>query len=347
MYELENNLLYWFAEFAIRLALFAIFQFFAVSFVVNVAHLKVTLPVRYIVLISGQIFLIWTGYFAFDPQTHVLGSVFASASVGFISPLRALAYLHQVHTKPSNKQPSRVDMVRIAIPASGGESTCAAKKFETTWTQAGRGILFLITTGACRSLLRDSIALGGIPMDIMVLIVVWGALNAFLNLTSALSSAFGVKNTCPFAHPFFAPSQATFWAGRWNAPVSDALRAGIFTPLVHAGISRSIAIAICFIVSAFAHDILLLYVGVHESRTDWTLFFFCAGVSTLIEKNIPIFQRFPTFQRISGIVVLFALFHFLFAPLTVQTGVALKFVNELSCVEIACRKVFRNLFVKL
>lgn len=341
MYEFEQNFLLWSAELILRLALLGTFQFCAASFAVNVAHLKVSLPLRYIILICGQIVLIWTGSFLFDPRTHILGSTFAAASIAFISPLHALAYLHQTHTELIDEL--RVAKLRIAIPAAAGKSTHGSRQTENPWTQIRRGLLFMVTTGACRSLLRDSIVVGGILMDLMLLIIVWGAINALLNLTSALLGAFGVGTTRPFARPFFASSQAAFWAGRWNAPVADAIRTGVFIPLLHAGVSRSTAIAICFITSAIAHEFLLLYVGVRESPGDWTLFFVCAGVATLIEKKFFVFKRYQSFRRIFGAFVLLTLFHFLFVPVVIRNGLAIKIVNELSCVEVMFHKVFRNL----
>lgn len=341
--------------------------------------------VVYGILLSGLMILQVAAYNTFDARTHVVGAVVAGLSMGFVTPLEAVALVHRerecrrrrkvalaemvagktkvegeagLGTDGANEKKRSVEakakassglalepvsaweaVVQVAVPATRSPP----RPPERASLQAVRGALLLAAGGACRPLLPLAIAHGGLALDILAAFVVYAGAWGSLSVTSAMRALLvGRASGESFRGPFLSPSMASFWGGRWNAPVSDALREGIAIPLRRRGVPRSAAVLACFAISGVAHEGILRFAGIVDSRGEWAAFFLLAGLATAAESRFASLRRVPLARRAVAVPTLAGLFHYFFVPVAVRTGLAKAGLDGLAAGYIFAGAVLRR-----
>lgn len=320
-------------------------------FVLIVTRYRTSLPTQYtFVLFICAVFGILSAM-VIDNRTHLPCAIMAGLTFGFVTPLKAFAFIDQFRDmsksnpnldvrQPSQKYTSSTGIavaLRIAIPASSQLYPPDPVK-----NQILRALFYLTAASLLSEWYDQALSHGGVIVDLYALTAVtWGAYGA-LNLSSALLGAFGHHSARPFRSPFTSPSMAHFWAGRWNAPVSDSLRFGVYEPLIRNGVPRTISTIACFIISGFSHEILLLSAGVRSSKGEWLLFFTLSGVLVVVERYV--YSRLRGMRLLKwsiSAVTLCLLFHKFFVPVTLRTGLAKNGVRSL-----AAGRRFASILVK-
>lgn len=342
MYDVEQTPILWLLELLAALCTMFVLQLVCGAIVLIVIRYRAPLSVQYALVLFTCTLLGILSTTVVDRKTHLSCAIMSGLSFGFVTPLRAFAHIHQYKVLAESnpdlqvKQSSNwfvpstgMDVVlHIAIPASFPSSLNPpdASKY-----QLRRAIIYLTAASLTYEVYDQIISHGGLLVDLYALTVVtWGACG-MLNLSSALLGSFGQRSARPFRSPLTSPSITQFWAGRWNAPVSDSLRFGVYDPLLKAGVSRATSTIVCFLISGISHEIILLYAGVRTSKGEWLTFFTLSGVATIVERYLysKIHGMRPV-KRILSTVVLFSLFHIFFVPVTLRTGLAKEGVRSLA-----------------
>ena len=325
MYILEDEPFLWFGEFIIGLALLFLTQLSCGMVTVLVIHSRLQHSHKLIVALGSIATLSIFSYRIFDVTTHFIGCIVGAVAMVFTTPLQAVACIERSASQ-KHKMCARDVVLRVAIPAALPSKYHAN---ERPSVQAVRGAVYLAVGGSMSEYFAVSIRIGGLVADCMaVCLMVCGAAGA-LNIMSAVLGMFGILSPSPFRYPFLSTSLARFWGGNWNAPVSDALRVGLFKPLVRRGVHTGVATMACFLISGVAHELILLYCRINGSKGEWFFFFVIAGCMTVLEKAVE--DYIPrrgkwTFCFISICIP----FHSLFVPISIRTGLAAAGVHAIS-----------------
>lgn len=320
MYDVDEDPLSWALEFVICQIVVFILQLIAGILTVKISNTNLTIFQKYICLSLCLLFISYLSYLTFDPNTHLMGSMIAGLSLAFITPLQASSYIHQTHNSPYTKLKYEA-IIRIAIPAADPTPT---RKPQNPVTQFIKGCLFFtamvpFTPIASRVIEMDIKLLTTLTAFIALRLMADGALN----LISCVRGFLGVSASDPFNSPLNSTSQSSFWAFRWNTPVSQALRDGIAIPLIHnLGLHPGIANYACFLASGASHEFILWFAGIYGSKGEWFLFFVMAGFTTALEKLFLSGAKFKFWKMVFGWFAIVLLFHTLFVPVTVRTGLA-------------------------
>lgn len=243
-----------------------------------------------------------------------------AVSMLFTTPLQAAAWVQRKASSSSEEANNMEIILRIAIPASLPNPKYPS---ESPAVQTLRGIIYISMASMLRHQFARVLSEDGILRDALGLFFVIANTTGALNLTSAILGLLGVRSPSPFRAPLLSPSMASFWSGRWNAPVSDSLRIGIYEPLckLH-GWSKASATMACFIISGVCHEAILVYCGVYDSQGEWFLFFTLSGLAILVEKKLHFYITSKLVRYVTGVAFLSVLFHFLFIPVAIRTGFA-------------------------
>lgn len=320
MHEINEQPVLWIAEFARGLCALVLINIFSGIWTVRVIHSELSPYSKLPVCLIGFAFLNALAFHCFDPKTHLIGSCVSAVSLGFTAPLQAAAWLLRKVANPSEPTSDREIILRIAIPAA---SPSVRHPAESPYTQVLRGTIYLYLGISSIHLFDEYLRIGGVRLDIISMFLLATCATATLNFSSAALGLFGFPSPPPFRCPVLSPTLAQFWAGRWNAPVSDSLRVAIYDPLrkIH-GWSKPAACMACFFVSGVAHELVLLYCGVHDSHGEWFCFFMLSGASILLESKVHAIVASPLLRWAFAVGAFFTLFHCLFVPVAVRTGYA-------------------------
>lgn len=320
MHELEENPVLWFADLGRGLLALFLLQLLTGYWTVSIIRSSLSKSAKLPVCLAGITFLTLLSSTIFHPSTHLLGCMIGAVSMVFTSPLQAAAWVQRKTSSPSEKTSDIEIILRIAIPASLPNPKYP---LESPSVQLLRGISYISVAALSRRHVARAVDEGGLFVDAFGLFFVLSSTTGTLNFTSAVLGAFGVRSPSPFRAPLLSPSVGSFWSGRWNAPVSDSLRIGVYEPLrrLH-GWSRASATLACFIVSGVCHEIILIYCGVYDSRGEWFCFFMLCGLATVLEKKVHQYITGRWAQYVGGVVCLSVLFHVFFAPVALRTGFA-------------------------
>lgn len=353
MYDVEQTPILWLLELLAALCVMFVLQLMCGATVLILIRYRAPLSVQYALVLLTCTLLGLLSATVVDRKTHLSCAIMSGLSFGFVTPLRAFAHIHQhkvlAESNPNLPTKQSLDwfvhstgrdaVLRIAIPASFPSSLYPpdAPKY-----QLRRAVIYLAAASLSNEVYNQIISRGGFLVDIYALTVMtWSAYGA-LNLSSALLGGFGQGSTRPFRNPFTSPSMTHFWAGRWNAPVSESLRFGVYDPLLKAGVSRASATVVCFLISGISHEIILLYAGVWTSKGEWLAFFTLSGIATIVEKYLySKIHGMPLVKWILSAMALFSLFHIFFVPVTVRTGLGEEGVRSL-----AAGRIFLTVVVK-
>lgn len=352
MSDLHATPVAWLLDNARGYALLHALQLVVVLWVRHLRYAAALSPSQRVVayLVSAPLFLAVSATL-FDARTHVLGSIAARVVFVFTGPLHAVSYLlhiappsaSSVISRRAPKPPStkpfpftfRQTFVRLTYPAPCRPST--PERYRPRALLLYGAALYVGAALFAPAFLAHSAA-HPFALHVATLIVLFVIVAA---LTSIIAALRGVPFP-PFHTPFIAPTQAAFWAGRWNAPISSALRAGVFTPLSHAGTHRAVSVLACFLVSAVAHELLLPAADVPygASRGHWFAFFLVAGAATAAEKYITRQSRHnnvvipPIVFRVVGTVFLTSATYLLFTPVLIRYEVLPRILKEMDWVTV-------------
>lgn len=175
-----------------------------------------------------------------------------------------------------------------------------------------------------------------------MMILVTFATSGFATIsTSIFGLITGIPIRDAFFYPWLAPSLASFWAYRWNAPIASALRSGVFEP-VHAylGFPKIVCVLASFCLSGAAHVLILCFAQIQTGRLQWFLFFFIHGIAVCVER-IVVEANVVTalYRRILSLIFMFCTLSFLFfAPLS-ENKIALRLLLELATGARLCSEV--------
>lgn len=321
MYDIESEPVLWLSEFIQGLLQLVCVNIFTGFFTVFMMHTTlIPSPHKLPFLLSIVFLLAYLSSHIFDPKTHIIGSIIGSVSMTFTVPLQSAAWLQRYLSNPSLPVSNPEVILRVAVPAA-----LPSKRHppEHPLRQFFRGAMYLALSARLGFMFDHLIRVGGFRLTLLGMCYVWISATGALNLTSAALGALGFPSPSPFRNPVFSPSLAHFWAGRWNAPVSDALRTAIYEPLRKGrGWSPAWSAMMCFVISAIAHEVVLLYCGVRNSRGEWLAFFVLSGVLVLVEKKLHTVLKAEVLRRLFTILSFGFMFHWLFLPVTVRTGFA-------------------------
>lgn len=342
MYSIDEFPFFWIVELSVGLVLLFALQVLFGSIAWFIARISLPLSIRYALVVIACTLLGSLAFFVFDPHTHLVPAIIAAVSFGFVTPLQAFAHVYRAHcasiAHPIMMSSSDVKwntptaftavVLRIAIPSSIPSSLNPPEPPAYHFRRA----LFNITIVSMLPQYFDAItAKGGIVTDLYGLLVLLCGANGALSATSGVLGLLGEQSPCPFRSPLTSTTMARFWSGKWNAPVSDGLRMGIYYPLLNANVPRPLATLACFVTSGVCHEIILLFAGIRDSRGEWFTFFTLAGIATLAEGSIH--RKLPASKFIRWLfsfITLFTLFHMFFLPITLRTGLAREGVKSLS-----------------
>lgn len=337
MFQVDEHPVFWLVEFFLCAVILVLIQLAAGLSTIHISHLshkRASLFSKYVYLALVFLALGYASARVFDVHTHLLGTMMAALSMAFTTPLQASAYVfqttypHIATSKCSTTRSVRSTLLRIAIP---GAPPSPRHPKQPCLVHFFRASIYMAVASLFEPFITTTIRRGGVVLDAFALALLTCAANSALSFTSAVLTVCGEPCASPFRHPFFSPSMASFWAGRWNAPVSNALRKGVYEPLCHLGAGRPAAVMACFLVSGISHEIILRFAGVYHSRAEWLAFFLIAGFFTLFEAFVFSKVRLPFMLRwIFTFSILYILFHTLFVPVTIRTGLALRGVETLS-----------------
>lgn len=319
MHDVEDEPILWLREFASGLMIMVSLQvlcgfitLFAIrSSLSHAQKIVFTLSsIAVVSVLSSQVF---------DPNTHIIGSIIGGVSLAFTAPLQAVAWIERASSTREYLS-AKIIVLRVAIPAAVPSKRRPA---ERPRDQFIRGIIFITIGAIARGYFEQSIRIGGFPQDAMALLFMFSSANGSFNMMAAALGLLGIYSPSPFRRPVLAPTMASFWGGRWNAPVSDSLRTGVYEPLQRRGVNPAAASMACFLCSAVAHEIILLYCGIRTSHGEWFAFFILCGIATIAEKAFSSYLPKIGFKRWAiCFVILYTLFHYLFVPITIRTGLA-------------------------
>lgn len=347
MYVVEQSPLLWLVELSVYLLVLTFFQLAAGFLTLAVIRLNIPAPQSYLLVFSTISALTFTSAFICDIRTHMQAAMVGAVSMAFTVPLQAIATLYRHRTssaKLSSSQPQYSNflatVLRIAIPAAAPSEKNLA---EHPRTQLMRGIFHLTISTIVSTMYNTATEQGRPFIDVVAAVMILSGAAGVLNLTSAVLGLLGERSASPFRAPFLSRSTVSFWAGRWNAPVSSALRAGVYEPLMSVGVHRDLAAFACFFVSGIAHEVILWYVGATGSRGHWLLFFIICGSEVAVERALrqrKCLPRSALLQWALTAVALYVPFSALFVPVAVRTGLAHNGVKALSVGRVFIRKIW-------
>lgn len=276
-----------------------------------------TFPIQ-IVLSMGIIAVLGAlARLVFDPKTHMCGAILGAVTFTFCIPLQAALWIQCNAFGECDTTKTWEIVARIAIPTAKVRSYAPA---ERPLTQFVRGSVNITLATIMGPPVLQLYGRGGIQALFAAVIYATTSATGMFNLMSAVVGwIFGIKSSSPFRYPLLSPSLAEFWSGRWNAPVSDALRGAIYRPLTkYYKLPRAVAVLACFFVSAIAHELVFLYADCPGSRGEWFAFFMLHGVLTVVEKKISGKYKAPMFiiRYLITAAILLTTVHFLFFPVT-------------------------------
>eukprot|EP00177_Eucheuma_denticulatum_P003502 GFKZ01006337.1.p1 GENE.GFKZ01006337.1~~GFKZ01006337.1.p1 ORF type:complete len:343 (-),score=30.09 GFKZ01006337.1:376-1404(-) len=342
MVDIEEDPMLWLREFVTGLISLVFVNMLTGVITVLIIHSGLRPRSKLPVLLCGIFLLIVLSSFCFNPKTHIVGSIVGGVSMGFTSPLQAAAWLQRKLEDPTFPISDLEIIFRIAIPAAVPSKR---RPPESPVTQTLRGLVYLTLASSTHHWFDTAIDHGGIRLDVMGILFVLFTTTGALNLTSATLGFLGFPSPSPFQRPLLSPSMANFWGSRWNAPVSDSLRLAIYDPLTKArGWSKAAASMMCFLASGIAHECLLFYCGVRDSRMEWLLFFVSSGVLTLVEKKAQLLLGSDVMKRFLAVAVFGVSLHFGFFPVMVRTGMAKVGVKGLGTGPFLLKHVVRTYF---
>ena len=262
----------------------------------------------------------------FNPNTHLIGRVIASCCLCFTIPLNAIACIER-SSLGKETMSAKETILRVSVPIAIESKRNPVEKPAVHFF---RGVAYILLGMFCAPYFESFLEKGGIPLDVLALAFVLSGANGSLNFMAAFMGLLGIHSPAPFRRPLLSPTMGAFWGGRWNAPVSDALRLGVYEPLKRRGFSAGVSAMFCFFWSGVAHEVLLLYCNAKGSRGEWFWFFVLSGLATMIEKMTFSYIPKTGFRRwLLSFVVLYPLFHFLFIPVTIRTGLAASGVDAM------------------
>lgn len=320
MHDVEDDPVMWLYELVVGLSVLLAVQVLTGCWTIGVVRAPLPSRLKLPVCVFGVCVLSILSYRIFDPKTHLVGSVVAAVSMSFTSPLQAAAWVRIKVAKPAEETSAYAVILRVALPAALPTTRHSP---ERPGTQLLRGSIYITLAVATRSLFGRFAGKEGFRLNLLGMWFIICIATGALNLTTSILGVLGARSPSPFRRPLLSPSLARFWSGRWNAPVSDALRVAVYDPLRRGyGCSRAVAVMACFFASAVAHELVLLYCGVRNSRGEWFVFFMLSGLATLLEEKLHQFVKNAVARYLFSVAAFYTLFHFWFIPVTVRTGFA-------------------------
>lgn len=239
----------------------------------------------------------------FNPRRCALGAAAAGTLSAFNMPLRAAQLLATPLRPPSLKPGAKVDdaqtpplsnvalaVLLAVIPACPllPALDAARRRPAKPVAAALPGVVRASAQFAAGSVVASALPLETISSTPVLLALMTLLTSAFATWsTSVFALASGVAVSSPFSWPWFSPSLASFWAWRWNAPIADALRGGVYEPLVvYGGAPPAAGVLAAFFVSGAAHALILRAAGVGEFTAclRWFAFFVVQGAAVLAER---------------------------------------------------------------
>ncbi|KAI0565883.1 Membrane bound O-acyl transferase [Gracilaria domingensis] len=315
MHDLDEDPVGWILEFSRGVLAVTALQLFCGIWTVFVIQSKLPHHRKLQVCLAMSSLLCGLSWFIFDMKTHLIGRVMGALALVFTTPLHVIASIERHETVKADRLST---ILRIAVPAA---IPSERHKAEEPVHQLVRGFIYVACVSKSVPFTMYAIEAGGILRDVCGLLFVMFGASGILNIMSGCMGLIGVRSPSPFRNPFLSSSMASFWSGRWNATVSDALRVGVYEPLVKRGYSKASSVMACFFISGIAHELILMYCGILNSRGEWLAFFLLNGTAVLIEQQT--MSKMPGIvRRVTSFIVLSILFHFLFVPVTVRTGMA-------------------------
>lgn len=342
MHDIDEQPVLWIFELAKGLIALFLINLVSGIWTVYVIHSKLSASSKLPICLLGFFLLSLLSSQCFDPKTHIIGSCISAVTMAFTSPLQAAACVMRKIANPSEPTSDKEIIFRTALPAA---LPSIYRPAESAYTQILRGIVYLAIGALSGHMFDEYLLIGDIRLDMLGMLLVFTCANGVFNLTSAILALAGFPSPSPFRNPALSPSLTQFWAGRWNAPVSDALRVSLYDPLRKIrGWPKPAACMACFCASGVAHELVLLFCGVHNSRGGWFCFFILSGVSTILEKKIHTFMVSPLLRRVFGFMVFFTLFHYFFLPVTLRTGFARAGVRAMETGVILTKRFYATYF---
>lgn len=356
MYDVEEAPIFWLLESSIGLVVTFALQLVCGASALMITRSHAPLVIQYVFVLTICTLIGLLSTVVIDNKTHLINAILAGLCFGFVTPLQAFAYISRSHCSFESRSCSRgtsslerdppcspMDVaLRIAVPAC---SPSPLHPPDPAKYQVRRGVFYFTAASILSEMYDHIVSRGGVLVDIYALVALTCGAFGALNFTSASLSLFGHQTARPFRSPFLSPSMTQFWGGRWNAPVSDSLRFGIYEPLMKTGLPRAVCALVCFTISGISHEVILLYAGVRTSKGEWLTFFFLAGVATIVEKyackNL---SDASIVRRIISILALYSLFHVYFVPVTLRTGLAREGVRALAANRVAASVIWKQMF---
>lgn len=261
--------------------------------------------------------IIVTAISLFDARTHLFGRALAAVFAGLNLPLRAA---HLLTTPPRASKPLPIPPVALAallctLPACPlvPSVECATRRRPPpTATDPRANALVGVWRLAAFSIVAATLPLGVLAQTPVLLL----GLTVLLSAASTLSSAVfglvtGIPGTAPYSWPWLSPSLASFWAWRWNSPIADALRAGVYDPLVvYAGVPEVQAVLATFAASGAGHVLMLYVIGGDAAGCwRWQAFFTVQWIGVVGER---ILGFPPVARRAAALVFFFVTCHYWF-----------------------------------
>lgn len=315
MCDIEQDPIGWLSKLCTGLFTLCVIQLIAGTCTIFIIQSNVPPHTKHPLCLSIILLLALISSWIFDPRTHLIGTVVGAVTMTFTTPLNAIAV---VDNSDLIKSDVREVILRIAVPTA---KPSHRNPSEDPLKQLLRGVMYIGTLACISPQLLVAVQQSGVVRDAAGLAFVLFGSSGVLNIMAACLALFGIRSASPFRNPMFSKTMSSFWSGRWNATVSDALRVGVYEPLRKRGFSKPICSLACFLVSGVAHEVVLIYCGILDSKGEWMMFFFLSGVAVLVERRF-ISQTHKLVQHLTTICVLYALFHYLFVPVTIRTGLA-------------------------
>lgn len=318
---LEVDFAPWAIHFALAVMYISLFQVIAGLWIALIIRSSLPSHRQLHVCLAGCFLLAVLSSRVVDVNTLPTCSAVSALTMVFTIPLHAISSVERSRIK---KVDTKQLLLRSVFPAALPSSRHPS---QSPWTQLAIGSIYLTIAIYTAPYISSALRLKGIERDFCALAFLTCVAAGILNLSSAILAFFGFRSPAPFRNPLLSTSMTSFWSGRWNAPVSDALRKGVYEPLLRRKISKPICSILCFVVSGLAHEAIFLYLGKTDSRGEWFMFFFLAGLMAGLEQLLKHVTA-PWLRHISGMLVLYTLFHFLFVPPPLRNGLAELAIEE-------------------
>lgn len=316
-------------------AIVLLLQIACVSLVRLLPTVRTSQPLRYALLLGIYCIVLRAARAAFDPTVHVIATCLTSAVFGFSGPLFAMAHVHERHvaavTKSKAAPPSFARVfLRMTVPFSPSKLVDGSP-LRARGVSLLRGVSFCAIAANSATIVRHVRQPGAQPLlrDVVALALLFFIVNGVLSLFAAMVPGAAA----PFSAPLLASSQATFWGGRWNSPISNALRRGVYAPLRYYKVAAPLASLAAFAASGVSHEVMLWYAyGTPHGR--WLLFFLLASVGVSVEQMVLRkagrgVRAFMT--RAASWAFLVPLFHWAFVPpLVLDSHILIDVVDELA-----------------